>query len=247
MSSRFGHYQLNSTQCQRLADTLGDTPETVISVHLLRRGLCQAHVAGSPTRFEGAIIQALHLPGEPTGFGENAAVLWALLQGIDGWDCVNVTPTCAPALGALIQTQLRTPVRYYGDIYHTLQQPVLLFDHPAVRQLTLKDLGLLEVAPPDVRGSGFSSTRTLLAEGIVAAAIIENRVVAIAHTSALSQQHTDIGISTLAGWREHGFASAAASIVAHQVQKAGLIPVWSTGENNYASFDIERSNSPNPL
>jgi GNAT superfamily N-acetyltransferase len=180
----------------------------------------------------------LHVPSEPTGFGKNAAVLWALLQGIDGWDCVNVTSTCAPALGALIQTQTGTPVHYYGDIYHILQQPVLPFDHPAARQLTLKDLSLLEVAPPDVRGSGFGSTHALLVEGIVAAAIIENRVVAIAHTSALSQQHADIGVSTLAEWRGHGFASATASIVAHAVQKAGQIPVWSTGESNYASLRV---------
>ena len=238
MSSSFGHYQLNSTECQRLADILGDTPETVISVHLLRRGLCRAYVAGSLSQFEGVIIQALHLPSEPTGFGENAAVLWALLQDIDGWDCVNVTPTCAPDLGALIQTQTRTPVRYYGDIYHILQQPVLPFHHPAVRQLILNDLGLLEAAPAEIRGNAFGSTRTLLAEGIAAAAIIENRVVAIAHTAALSQQHADIGVSTLAEWRGHGFASAAASIVAHEVQKAGQIPVWSTGEDNYASLRV---------
>jgi len=221
-----------------LADTLGDTPETVISVHLLRRGLCRAYVAGSPSRFEGAVIQGLHLPGEPIGFGENAAALWDLLQRVDGWNCVNVAPSCASALGILIQIEMGTPVRYYGDIYHTLQQPVIHFHHPAVRQLTLNDVDLLEVAPVEVRGNAFGSTRTLLAEGIAAAAIIENRVVAIAHTSALSQRHADIGVSTLAEWRGHGFAAAAASIVAHQVQKAGQIPVWSTGENNYASLRI---------
>ncbi len=238
MSSAFDHYQLSSTECQRLADTLGDTPETVISVHLLRRGLCRAYVAGSPSRFEGAVIQALYLPAEPTCFGENALALWELLQDIDEWDCVNVTPTCAPDLGALIQTKMGTPVRYYGDIYHTLQQPVIPLHHPAVRQLTVNDLDLLEAAPAEVRGSAFGSTRTLLAEGIAAAAIMENRVVATAHTSALSQRHADIGVSTLAEWRGHGFASAAASIVAHEVQKAGQIPVWSTGENNYASLRV---------
>jgi hypothetical protein len=238
MSSRFGHYQLNSTECQRLADTLGDTPETVISVHLLRQGLCRAYVAGSPSQFDGAIIQALHLPGEPTGFGENAAALWDLLQGVDGWDCVNVTSTCAPNLGSLIEMRMRTTVRYYGDIHHTLQQPVILFHHRAVRQLTLNDLALLEAASSEVRGSAFGSTRTLLTEGIAAAAIVENQIVAIAHTSALSQRHADIGISTLATWRGHGFASAAASIVAHEVQKAGQMPVWSTGENNYASLRV---------
>ena len=32
--------------CRALADALADTPETAISVHLLRNGFCRAYVAG---------------------------------------------------------------------------------------------------------------------------------------------------------------------------------------------------------
>ena len=40
---------LVQTQGERdlLADALGDTPETVIPAHLLRRGLADAYVAGA--------------------------------------------------------------------------------------------------------------------------------------------------------------------------------------------------------
>jgi hypothetical protein len=241
MMRKFGesdHFQLDPAECQKLADSLGDTPETVISVHLLKRGLCRAYLAGNLLRFDGAIIQALDFPDEPMGFGKDAAVLWNLLRVVQGWACVNVTPTCAPALGSLIQAETGTKVRYYGDIYHTLTKPIPFFHHDAVRQLTLSDLPLLEAAPREVRGSGFGSTHTLLAEGVVAAAIVENHVVAIAHTSARSQHLADIGVSTLAGWRIHGFATAAAAIVAREVQKAGQKPVWSTGEDNYASLRV---------
>src|SRR5690348_3091471 len=89
--------------CNLLADSLGDTPETVIAVHLLRRGLARAYVAGSPTHYAGALVQAIADPGEPIGFGADAAALWDLLQAAQGWFCVEVTRECARALGPLVE------------------------------------------------------------------------------------------------------------------------------------------------
>src|SRR3712207_2523636 len=106
-----------------LAAALGDTPETVIAVHLLNRGLCDAFVAGDPPRFDGAIIQAHDLPTEPTAFGDDAATLWELLEGMRGWTCVNVPTALAPALGAIIEERLGTTVRYVDDVYHVLNAP----------------------------------------------------------------------------------------------------------------------------
>ena len=40
------------------------------------------------------------------------------------------------------------------------------------------------------------------------------------------------------GWRGRGFATAAACLVSQAVQAVGLTPVWSTGEDNYASQRI---------
>lgn len=232
------HQPLNRKGCRLLADALGDAPETVISVSALRQGLCRVYITGDPASFEGAIIEANFLPGEPAGFGSDPEVLWDLLKGVKGWDCVDVAPECATALGEIIEREMGVPVRYYGDVYHILPKPVLNFRNEAVRQLTLEDIKLLESAPAEVRGCGFGSSRGLLAEGIVACAIVSGEIVAIAHTSARTKCYSDIGAFTLKEWRGRGFATAAASIVAKRVQEAGQIPVWSTGEDNIASLRI---------
>lgn len=229
---------LDLKDCRLLADALGDTPETVISVHQLRRGLCRAYIAGDPAHFLGAVIQANYSASEPTGFGSDPEVLWDLLRNIEDWDCIDVSSDCATALGEIIESKMGARVRYYADIYHTLTEPVLDFRNAAVRQLTLADLDLLESAPPEVQGSGFRSPKDLLTNGIVACAVVSGRIVSIAHTSALSGLHADMGAATLRQYRGCGLATTAASIVARHVQNSGLTPVWSAGEDNAASLRI---------
>lgn len=229
---------LDPKGCRVLADALGDTPETVISVHSLRRGLCKAYVAGDPSGFEGAVIQWDFLPSEPEGFGSDPEILWDLLKSVKGWGCIRVASECANALGQIIEKRMGVCVRYYGCICCTLSKPVLNFQNEAVRQLTLKDLKLLESAPVEVQGFGFGSPGGLLSDGIVACALVSDKIVAIAHTSARTERHADIGIFTLEGRRGRGFATAAASIVARRVQEAGQIPVWNTGEDNIASLRV---------
>ena len=45
-------------------------------------------------------------------------------------------------------------------------------------------------------------------------------------------------MTTLAPYRNHGLATAAASLVARHVRAQGQVPVWSTGEANYASLRV---------
>lgn len=219
-----------------LADALGDTPETVIAAHLLRRGLCRAHVAGDPARFHAAIVDpTAMLPGEPMAFGDDAEAVWEILRRLDGWFCVNASERCAGALGPLMERALGRPVRRLHDMCYALRRPPTAVSHPAVRLLGPADLALLDAAPEAVRGAGFGGVAALLGEGIVACALIDGRVVAIAHTSALTERHADIGAGTLLPWRGQGLATAAASLVAAQVRRSGRTPVWSTGEDNRAS------------
>ena len=229
---------LDPRGCRALASALGDTPETVVSVHLLRRGLCKAYVAGDPSRFDGAIVQWDDVPAEPMGFGSDPEVLWGLLQSVEAWNCVDVALECAPALGEIIEERMGVPIRYYGDVYLTLSKPVLDLPNEAARQFTLADLKLLESAPAEVRGSGFESTRRLLSDGVVACAVVSGNVVSTAHTPGRSDRYAEIGVSTLEQWRGHGFATAAASIVTRCVQEAGQTPVWSAGEDNMASLHV---------
>ena len=221
-----------------LANALGDTPETAISVHRLTSGFCRAYVAGDPARFDGAIVQDNFCPAEPMGFGSDPEILWALLKSVEGWDCVDVIPECAIALGQIIEKETGSRVRYYGDVYHVLSRPAVRFQSEAVRQLTLADLHLLKSAPKELRGVGFGSTRRLLSEGFVACGIVSGRIASIAHTSARTDGHADIGVFTMEEWRGRGFAAAAASIVARRIQEAGQTPTWSAGEDNRASLRV---------
>ena len=221
-----------------LGDALGDTPETVISVHLLRRKTCQVYVAGDPARFAGAIVQANDFPSEPEGFGSDPEILWGLLQSVEGWDCVLVDSECAGALGESIEKERGIRVRYLDDVCHVLIQPGRVFRDEAVRQLTLADLELLERTPSELRASLWGSSYTLLTEGTVACAIVSGEVVATALTTACSERYGDIGVYTRPDFRCRGYATAAASIVAECVQEAGLTPVWGAGEHNVASLRV---------
>jgi GNAT superfamily N-acetyltransferase len=231
---------LDLEACRALSDALGDTPETVISVHLLRRGTCKAYVAGDPSRFDGAIVQANDFPTEPTGFGPDPDILWELLKAVEGWDCILVDSERAPLLGRIIKREMGVGVRYLDDVCHILSRPVATFPHQVVRQLTLSDLELLESAPPELRASCWGSTRALLAEGIVASAIVAGRVVATALTAAISDRCADVGVYTHPDFRRQGLATAAASIVAQRVQESGRTPVWGAGEHNVASLRVAR-------
>ncbi|GCE09129.1 GNAT family N-acetyltransferase [Dictyobacter aurantiacus] len=75
----------------------------------------------------------------------------------------------------------------------------------------------------------------LLQESITAAGIIDGHIVAIASASARTQRYANIAVNTLEAWRNQGISSAATSLVATHLQKAGQVPVWSTGIDNYAS------------
>jgi len=232
------HRPLDRAAYRVLANALGDTPETVISLHVLRQGICKAFVAGHTARFDGAIIQSDDLPTEPVGFGSDPHVLWELLQGVEGWDCILVDSACAPVLGETMEQEMGVRVRYLDDVCHILTQPVVPFRSPAVRQLTLADLELLASAPPELRASCWDSLDNLLSQGIIACAIVSGQIVATALTAARSQRHADIGVYTHPDHRKRGYAAAAASIVAQQVQEAGQIPVWGAGEHNTPSLRL---------
>ena len=230
--------QLNPADFTELADTLGDTPETVVAVHLLRKKLCKAFVAGSPTSFSAAIVQGYFDSEEPRGFGTEARALWELLQLVESWDCIGVNRQCAKPLGDLIEKSNGVKVRYYGDVYHSLTRPVRLFTSEYVRELTMQDRNLIASAPIEIQGSGYEDMETMLSEGIVAGAVDADQLVSIAHTSGVTDLHGEIGVGTLEPWRKRGLCSAAASIVSNRLQEEGRVPVWSTGEDNFASLRV---------
>ena len=229
---------LTPDEMQVLADVLGDSPETVLPVHALRRGTCRALVAGEFPEVQAALIQRNELFSEPAAFGTDARAIWMLLKAIRGWDCVNVDWDVAEGLGGIIQEKLQTPVRYYADFYYTLSKPVVPFRHDWVRKLGIEDLDLLQSAPKEFHGHGYGSPRGLLEEGLVACGIVSKQVVSIAHTAGHTDSFADIGVITHKDYRNKGMATAAASLIAEALQEDDIIPVWSAGDDNLPSVRI---------
>lgn len=237
------HFPLTSEQAIELAETLPDSPQTVISISQLRRGLAQAYVVGEVADWETAVILDPGHPGEPMAFGHNAPQIANLVAALPDWFCVNVLPEVAEELGPLLARKMDCPVRCYGDIYHTLTPSAPKLPHPAVRMLTLDDLPLLQAAPDNIRGH---DPARMLAEMSVAGAVVNGhfdfaqcrRIAAIAQNYALSNRYGDIGVATLPEFQGQGLATAAAALVAQDLQGNGRIPVWSCGEDNHASLRV---------
>ena len=230
--------KLTPEECLVLSDVLGDTPMTVISASRLKQGMCDAYVAGSLPDVDAALVFDAYCAAEPCGFGTDADALWHLLKATEGWGCINVDTSCATPLGALVEADRDTTIRYYGDVYHALLKPVHSYPNASVRLLTPEDVTHLARAPAEVQGNGYKTHEAMVTEGIAAGAIVENNIVAIAHTYAENDLHADIGVSTIETWREKGFATAAASLVAREIQARGKVPVWSCGEANIASLRV---------
>ena len=236
--------KLTPQECLALADLLGDTPMTVISACRLKHGTCDAYIAGTLSDVNTALVFDAFCPDEPCGFGTDADALWQLLKATHGWGCINVDIACAEPLGKLIEADTGTPVRYYGDVYHALLEPVCTgwvtqpLPNETVRLLTLADVERLAEAPAEVQGNGYKTHEAMLTDGIAAGAVVDGNIVAIAHTYAEINLHADIGVSTVEQWREKGFATAAASLVAQEIQDRGKVPVWSCGEDNTASLRV---------
>jgi GNAT superfamily N-acetyltransferase len=232
--------ELHRKQFHALADALDETPQTLISIHILRRGMCRAWLAGEPTAPHATVIQPTPSPAEPLGFGRDPDLLWNLLREVPGWGCILVDTQVARPLARRIRDRTQHQVGFVDDIYFVLRRPAGRYADPAVRFLTPDDAPLVDAAPPELAGVGYPSRQAFLADAVAAAAIVDGRIVSLAYTSALGDRYADIGVYTAPAFRNRGFARAAASLVADRVQHQDRVPVWSTGHFNAASLHIAR-------
>jgi len=230
------HDSLAPEQMNTLADALGDSPMTVISCHYLRRGQCKAWTIGPPEAFHAAVVQWDELPLEPEGFGEPEA-MWGILRDVTGWDCVDVDPGSAGPLTALIERDMGRPCKLYGDLHHVLHRPAREFPHPDVRLFGPEDIEVVNRALPAELGSPAKFAANV-AWAVFAGAVADGRIVAYAYTSARTGGYANIGVETCEAFRNRGYCTAAASLVARAAQQAGDVPVWSAGETNAASLRV---------
>jgi hypothetical protein len=234
--------RLDPPECEALIRALGDTPETVIAVHQLRYGLCEAYREAGPGRHDAVVLRPSRPSDELMAFGPDVESLARVLLDLPDWTCVSAEDGTARRLGPILEADLGRPVRYLMDIYHTSDRPVVAGSHPSVRYVTGEDIDLLTAAPPEIRGTclGFGTFKRLLEAGIVAGAVVEGELVAVVSTWAVSEKYSDLSVVTTGPWRGRGLATAAAGLVAAGIQRSGRVPVWSTGENNVASLRVAR-------
>ncbi|GAC1332633.1 MAG: hypothetical protein NVSMB22_24820 [Chloroflexota bacterium] len=216
-----------------------------MAVHLLRRDMGTAYVAGDPSSPRAAIVfwsAPLSLaPDHAIAFGPDIEALWSLLQANGRWNAVGIREEHAEILQVAMQRDLGSTVKLESHNYYTLTAPVRIFTHPDVRRLTKADVDLVQAAPSFLQqGRMFGGARRLLQEGVFAGAIDSGNLVATAHTATLTGKYAELGVATLPAFRRQGLAAAAASLVCREVQAIGRVPIWDCAEDNQASRDLAR-------
>lgn len=230
--SRPAVHTLVVEEMPRLAAALGDSPETVIAHYLLTTGACNAWCVDGIDGPAAAVVQAEFMPAEPTAFGTSAEDIARIIPHVDGWASLLVPANLARALERPIAVAAGTlAINTLEDVYHVLDGPVAPFDrNPDVRLLTQDDAALL--------GGIDALSSTEAGEMIIAAAIVEDEIVSLAHTFAWSPGYVDIGVTTHEDWRGQGYATTAAAILAEEILKRDRTPVWSCSARNAPAMRI---------
>lgn len=232
--------QLDSTETRKLAAAIEETPETLMGIHLLQRGLCEAFATSVARRPQVVAVRAHEHPDDLLAYGDDAAEIWALLRRLTGWTAVSVSLGIGPALVQLIEQGTGQTTWLCEEPYATLQRPVDTIPDPLVRRQMGGDVVLMEAATESLgmHNWRFGSADALLRDGFAAGAIVDGVLVAVAYTSAIGARHGEVGISTSPTHRGRGFATSAATLVCAEIQAAGLVPVWSTAVDNLASLRV---------
>lgn len=232
--------ELDAPGMKLLAGAIGEQPQTLMTREQLRRGLCRAYAIGSAAEPLAAVVLPSAFPGDATAYGDDPDLIWAILRTRDDWRYVEIARDLAPALAARITAATGQDCECAEEFYFVLECPVPVWPDPRVRRLTPADLPLLEAATEPLQMSDwrFGSAAALLAEGLVAGAVVDGEVVAVGYTAARDERYADVGIVTREDWRNRGLSTAAAALVCADIQAAGQIPVWGTSWDNIASQKV---------
>lgn len=218
-----------------LSRWLGESPFTAVSLGLLAHRACLAYAVGNPASPAVALIHAGDEPTEPTAFGTSAAALWSLLSRVPGWDCVNVPTELSSELASILERETGLASRTMGDLYYSLDTDPVLHTSPIVRRLTPSDAPMVSQSGRMVEPMGHGDVATTLADGVVAGAIADGKLVSRVTTTFWSGRYINLGANTLPDWRGKGLAKAATYLVCSELRARGKIPTWSTGEPNLPS------------
>ena len=234
--------RLDPSECEALIRALGDTPETVIAVHQLRHGLCQAYSEAGSDHHDAVVLRPSHPSDELVGFGPRRRVAGAGAPG--------PPRLVLRARGGRDRTSARSDPGGRSGAADPLPDGYLSHDGTARRGqlapvgpvLDGRGLDLLDRGPARHPGGlpGVRDLERLLQDGAVAGAVIDGELVAVASTWAVSERYRRPGGRNCGPWRGQGMATACAGLVAAGIQRSGRVPVWSTGEDNVASLRVAR-------
>ncbi len=215
-----------------LAAWIGESPETVISHHLLTSRTCDAWYVGDIRQPRALIIQAHGFPAEPIIHGHEPGDVARIIPYVPDWETFSTPLHMVSDLERVVTAARHTTsLRTITDVYHVLDTPIVdMPSHEHVRLLTDDDAMLTMMIDELQQTSAYKP--------IVAAAVLEGEIVSLAHTFAWSPLYVDLGVTTHEQFRNQGMATAAAALVAAEVQKRGRVPVWSTGVENLPSMRI---------
>ncbi len=234
------HRFLAADDKRRIADALGDSPETALSVHSLRKGCGQVYVFGDLPDFKAIIIEDYDVGPELLGFGWDNQGFISILREVPTWEALNLPHNLGEPVAELICEELGLANHLVDDIYQVPSGPVAIVPNPDVRLLTLDDIPLLDATPEDIRLGFEEDLRVVMAEEAVAGAIADSKIVATGSTYGLAEAFVDVAISTLEPYRCRGYARAAASLVCAETQKRGHTPIWSCAPTNISSLQVAR-------
>lgn len=219
----------------RLADWIGERPETVLAIAALRSGAGRLWIDGEPCGPSAVLVESAVVPGEPQGFGDGDALL-RLLDVAERWGCVEVDAALA---GSITQDFDRRwgLAQTVTDVVHEMRAPAAMFDHPLVRQLTKTEAIELPIADNQLLPD-----RQLAAQaaehGRLFTAIEDGVVVGHGASLAAGERFADVGVHVAETHRVRGVATACASNACQALQRSGLTPVWGTGAENAASLAV---------
>lgn len=227
-------HSLQPQEMPLLAAALGDSPETVITHHLLTSRTCNAWCVGDVRQPAAAVVQAHQFLAEPIVFGHSPEDIARIMAFVEDWHTFSVPTHLARALERPVATLSRTTaLNTLEDVYHILDGPIAKVEQRSdVRLLTDDDI-LLTAGMDQLE-------QTSAYKPIVAAGIVDGEIVSLAHTFAWSPLYVDIGVTTHEEMRNQGYATTAAAIVIEEVRKRGRTPVWSCGAENEPSLHIAR-------
>ena len=102
----------------------------------------------------------------------------------------------------------------------------------------MDDRALFDGVPDDLKPGIRGDVESVLRQGFVAGAVVDDRIVSVAHTNATTARYADIGVFTHEDCRNRGYSTASAAIVAEAIRESGRTPVWSCGEDNLSSLRV---------